>query len=198
MPKTPESGGIPLPPSWPPFTRDIWDDRAEGLLESLGRMGHELEGYVCVPAVHSVGDYVPPKPAAADAPSAASSTTGGGEKPPVKPTKPLITYEQRRKFITKTMDLHRHAVGGGRSGRRGRAECVAFLRYTLEKLDEQQQEAMEEGDDETVMNIMENSVTASARTHWLYPVSRFSISISINLGVTYFGCIFLGVFISEE
>src|SRR5210317_1079874 len=147
MPKTPESGGIPLPPSWPPFTRDIWDVRAEGLLESLGRMGHELEGYVCVPAVHSVGDYVPPKSAATDAPSAASSTTGGGEKPPVKPTKPLITYEQRRKFITKTMDLHRHAVGGGRSGRRGRAECVAFLRYTLEKLDEQQQEAMEEGDE---------------------------------------------------
>jgi len=161
MPKTPESGGIPLPFSWPPFTRDIWDDRAESLLESLGRMGHELEGYIVVPAVHSAGDYVPPKQqkeqvesssVVSETATSAAHSGGGGEdgkpkKPAVKPTKALITYEQRRKFITKSMDLHRHTVGGGRSGRRGRAEVVAFLRYTLEKLDEKQQEAMEEGDE---------------------------------------------------
>eukprot|EP00984_Skeletonema_dohrnii_P015091 scaffold6458_cov107-Skeletonema_dohrnii-CCMP3373.AAC.1 len=159
MPKTPESGGIPLPYSWPPFTRDVWDDRAESLLESLGRMGHELEGYIVVPAVNSVGEYVPPKQedssssvAAAESDTAADNTAGGedgkSKKPAVvKPTKPLLTYEQRRKFITKSMDLHRHTVGGGRSGRRGRAEVVAFLRYTLDKLDEKQQEAMEEGDE---------------------------------------------------
>jgi len=156
MPKTPESGGIPLPYSWPPFNRDVWDDRAESLLESLGRMGHELEGYIVVPAVNSVGEYVPPKQeadsslsvAAAESDTAADNTAGGEDgKQPKKPTKPLITYEQRRKFITKSMDLHRHTVGGGRSGRRGRAEVVAFLRYTLDKLDEKQQEAMEEGDE---------------------------------------------------
>lgn len=166
MPKTPESGGIPLPYSWPPFTRDIWDERAESLLESLGRMGHELEGYVVVPPVHSVGDYVPPKKqeeveadssavvadsatssAAADADAGGNEDSNKPKKPTVKPTKALITYEQRRKFITKSMDLHRHTVGGGRSGRRGRAEVVAFLRYTLDKLDEKQQEAMEEGDE---------------------------------------------------
>eukprot|EP00577_Skeletonema_sp_RCC1716_P003644 CAMPEP_0113431370 /NCGR_PEP_ID=MMETSP0013_2-20120614/33549_1 /TAXON_ID=2843 ORGANISM="Skeletonema costatum, Strain 1716" /NCGR_SAMPLE_ID=MMETSP0013_2 /ASSEMBLY_ACC=CAM_ASM_000158 /LENGTH=1481 /DNA_ID=CAMNT_0000320359 /DNA_START=19 /DNA_END=4464 /DNA_ORIENTATION=+ /assembly_acc=CAM_ASM_000158 len=156
MPKTPESGGIPLPYSWPPFNRDVWDDRAESLLESLGRMGHELEGYIVVPAVNSVGEYVPPKQeadsslsvAAAESDTAADNTAGGEDgKQPKKTTKPLITYEQRRKFITKSMDLHRHTVGGGRSGRRGRAEVVAFLRYTLDKLDEKQQEAMEEGDE---------------------------------------------------
>eukprot|EP00584_Thalassiosira_punctigera_P003013 CAMPEP_0172539076 /NCGR_PEP_ID=MMETSP1067-20121228/10348_1 /TAXON_ID=265564 ORGANISM="Thalassiosira punctigera, Strain Tpunct2005C2" /NCGR_SAMPLE_ID=MMETSP1067 /ASSEMBLY_ACC=CAM_ASM_000444 /LENGTH=88 /DNA_ID=CAMNT_0013324701 /DNA_START=174 /DNA_END=436 /DNA_ORIENTATION=+ len=49
MPKTPESGGIPLPPSWPPFTRDTWDERARCLLESLSRMGREMEDYAAVP-----------------------------------------------------------------------------------------------------------------------------------------------------
>jgi len=122
-------------------------------------MGHELEGYIVVPAVNNVGDYIAPKQtdssSAADSAmvgSAAGAGADGSEdgqpkKPAVKPTKPLITYEQRRKFITKSMDLHRHTVGGGRSGRRGRAEVVAFLRYTLDKLDEKQQEAMEEGDE---------------------------------------------------
>jgi len=61
----------------------------------------------------------------------------------VKPTKPLRTYEQRRKFIVKAMDLHRHTIGGGRSGRRGRAECTAFLRFVLEILDDQYEEALE-------------------------------------------------------
>ena len=159
MPKTPESGGIPLPYSWPPFTRDKWEERSESLLESLGRMGHELEGYVVVPPVHKVGDYVPPKkeeekkdddevktePVKSDAATEGTNTSSAKNKPAVKPTKALITYEQRRKFIMKAMDLHRHTVGGGRSGRRGRAEVVAFLRYTLERLDEKQQEAMEEG-----------------------------------------------------
>ena len=50
MPKTPESGGIPLPYSWPPFNRADWDNRAYALLASLSRMGHEDEDYASVPA----------------------------------------------------------------------------------------------------------------------------------------------------
>eukprot|EP00578_Thalassiosira_sp_NH16_P031568 CAMPEP_0181079874 /NCGR_PEP_ID=MMETSP1071-20121207/2261_1 /TAXON_ID=35127 /ORGANISM="Thalassiosira sp., Strain NH16" /LENGTH=162 /DNA_ID=CAMNT_0023161303 /DNA_START=217 /DNA_END=701 /DNA_ORIENTATION=+ len=61
----------------------------------------------------------------------------------VKHTKVLKTYEQRRKFLVKAMDMHRHTIGGGRSGRRGRAECVAFFRHVLEMLDDQYEQALE-------------------------------------------------------
>jgi len=49
--------------------------------------------------------------------------------------------------------MHRHTIGGGRSGRRGRAECVSFFRRVLEILDEQYEEALKAegvgvGDDE--------------------------------------------------
>lgn len=60
----------------------------------------------------------------------------------IKQTKVLKTYEQRRKFIVKAMDLHRHTIGGGRSGRRGRAECTSFFRRALEILDDQYEEAL--------------------------------------------------------
>ena len=61
----------------------------------------------------------------------------------IPPTRLLHTFGQRKAFIVKSMDLHRHTIGGGRSGRRGRAECVAFLRYALEILEEQREEALE-------------------------------------------------------
>jgi hypothetical protein len=66
----------------------------------------------------------------------------GEMKLTIKPTKVLKTYEQRRKFIVKAMDMHRHTIGGGRSGRRGRAECTSFFRRVLEILDDQYEEAL--------------------------------------------------------
>ena len=87
-----------------------------------------------------------------DASTAAAAVTSGGEDKvdeeevdkPVKPTKVLKTYEARRQFIVKVLDFHRHSIGGGRSGRRGRAECTAFFRYVLEILDDQYNDAIEE------------------------------------------------------
>jgi hypothetical protein len=92
-------------------------------------MGHENEGYVDVPPKLFLeeGDTKKKMDDDEDVPS----------------TQLLHTYAQRRTFIVKSMDLHRHTIGGGRSGRRGRAECVAFLRTVLEKLDEMKEEAWE-------------------------------------------------------
>eukprot|EP01082_Thalassiosira_pseudonana_P005045 g4580.t1 g4580 contig15:1332458-1334248(+) len=108
-------------------------------------MGYENDGY----AHHDAVPYITEDGCAAgDGEVVAPSTreevenrSGDGERAWVKPSKLLRTFAQRRTFITKSMDLHRHTIGGGRSGRRGRAECVAFLRYTLEVLDEMQEEA---------------------------------------------------------
>ncbi|KAL3801016.1 hypothetical protein HJC23_002309 [Cyclotella cryptica] len=146
MPKTPESGGIPLPQTWPPFTRSTWDARAQSLITSLGRMGHENEGY----AYHEARVYLDPDGGGTRSPSSGGGTTGDNHASPpveqenheeVEPTRLLHTYAQRRAFVVKSMDLHRHTIGGGRSGRRGRAECVAFLRRVIEMLDEQREEA---------------------------------------------------------
>lgn len=135
------------------------------LLESLSRMGHEDEDYAAVPAAvnlskdalakaqegreeSSIG-LAKIKKKEEDKEKGKPKTEGESDVEPeqeeeedknrlkVKPTKALRTYEQRRKFIVKSMDLHRHTIGGGRSGRRGRAECVAFFRRVLEMLDEQ-------------------------------------------------------------
>ena len=209
MPKTPESGGIPLPYSWPPFNRADWDNRAYALLASLSRMGHEDEDYASVPAAINLSKKALAKAASqreesslglakirnkekkavsdmegddgtkkeegtiTDETTEKSSVEGEDknnngdntekkdsdvkkedeeEDDPnqlkVKPTKVLKTFEQRRKYIVKVMDLHRHTVGGGRSGRRGRAESTAFFRYVLQILDEQYEEALEAGGEE--------------------------------------------------
>ena len=173
MPKTPESGGIPLPASWPPFNRDMWDDRAHCLLESLSRMGHEDEDYASVPAAinMSKGSLARAAKGRQESSIAKQATKEGANEDAakvrpddeeeeeveeetrlrVKPTRVLKTFEQRRKFIVKAMDMHRHTIGGGRSGRRGRAECVSFFRRVLEILDEQYEEALKAegvGDDE--------------------------------------------------
>ena len=96
-------------------------------------MGHENEGYKEVkPVLFLTDELLKAKPV---------TTNPDGEDIP--PTRLLHTFGQRRAFITKSMDLHRHTIGGGRSGRRGRAECVAFLRYALEILEEQRQEVIE-------------------------------------------------------
>ena len=167
MPRTPDAGGIPLPPSWPPFNRDCWHDRARCLIDSLSRHGHEGEDYASVPPALNLTKGALAKAAAGREESsiglakkaAGGGKNGGGDEddaPPeekgeeedpnrleVKPTRVLKTYEQRRKYIAKAMDMHRHTIGGGRSGRRGRAECIAFLRYCLEVLDEQYADALE-------------------------------------------------------
>jgi len=175
MPKTPESGGIPLPASWPPFNRDMWDDRAHCLLESLSRMGHEDEDYASVPAAINMckGSLARAAKGRQESSIAKQATKEGAKEDAtkgrpddeeeeevedetrlrVKPTRVLKTFEQRRKFIVKAMDMHRHTIGGGRSGRRGRAECVSFFRRVLEILDEQYEEALKAegvgvGDDE--------------------------------------------------
>lgn len=141
MPKTPESGGIPLPHSWPPFTRSTWDARVASLLSSLGRMGHENEAYKEVkPVLFLTEELLKAKPV---------TESENGEETPT--TRLLHTFGQRKAFLTKSMDLHRHTIGGGRSGRRGRAECVAFLRYALEMLEEQRDEVIQSmpADEET-------------------------------------------------
>ena len=170
MPRTPDAGGIPLPPSWPPFNRDCWHDRARCLIDSLSRHGHEGEDYASVPPALNLTKGALEKAAAGREESsiglAKKAATGGGkngggdaddaprseekgeeEEDPnrleVRPTKVLKTYDQRRRYIAKAMDMHRHTIGGGRSGRRGRAECIAFLRYCLEVLDEQYADALE-------------------------------------------------------
>ena len=71
---------------------------------------------------------------------------------PIKRAKVLKTYEHRRRFICKQLDLMRNTVGGGRSGRKGRAECSAFFRHVLELLDTQYEAAMAAETDETIIN----------------------------------------------
>ncbi|KAL7469516.1 hypothetical protein ACHAXS_009779 [Conticribra weissflogii] len=183
-PAPPSGGGIPLPPTWPPFTRDTWDERAHSLLESLSRMGYP--DYSIHPPLFSKGmlrlrstagedgggeDGIAPTEDAtkkrkkskagagagrsatpSDATAAAAETqtperASAATTPPdpaqhpEKLPKPLLTYSARRKFLANAMDRMRRTIGGGRSGRRGRAECVAFLRRVLEILDEMQEEA---------------------------------------------------------
>jgi hypothetical protein len=145
MPKTPESGGIPLPHTWPPFTRSTWDARVASLLSSLGRMGHENEGYVeTKPVLFLTEELIKAKP-----------VDNVDDPEGIAPTRLLHSFGQRKAFIVKSMDLHRHTIGGGRSGRRGRAECVAFLRYALEILDGQREVALEAcpADEETGLLI---------------------------------------------
>lgn len=78
---------------------------------------------------------------------AKKATATGANRLSAKPTKPLLTFQQRRKYVVKSMDMHRHTSGGGRSGRRGRAECTAFFRYVLEVLDAQHQDALDAQED---------------------------------------------------
>jgi hypothetical protein len=104
-------------------------------------MGHENEGYKEVkPVLFLTEELLKAKPV---------SKSEDGEEIPT--TRLLHTFGQRKAFLTKSMDLHRHTIGGGRSGRRGRAECVAFLRYALEILEEQRDEVIQSmpADEET-------------------------------------------------
>ncbi|KAL3777497.1 hypothetical protein ACHAW5_000563 [Stephanodiscus triporus] len=154
----------------------MWDARAHCLLESLSRMGHEDEDYASVPAAinmskgslaraakgrreSSIGIAKQTAKECAKEDATMGLPDGEDEEEEdedetrlkVKPTRVLKTYEQRRKFIVKAMDMHRRTIGGGRSGRRGRAECVSFFRRVLEILDEQYEEALGAdgvGDDE--------------------------------------------------
>jgi len=71
---------------------------------------------------------------------------------PIKRAKVLKTYEHRRRFICKQLDLMRNTVGGGRSGRKGRAECGAFFRHVLDLLDTQYEAALAAETDETIIN----------------------------------------------
>ena len=92
-------------------------------------MGHENEGYSEVPPVlFLTEELMKQKPV--------EKSENEGEED-IAPTRLLHTFGQRKAYLVKSMDLHRHTIGGGRSGRRGRAECVAFLRYALEVLEEQ-------------------------------------------------------------
>ncbi|EJK47353.1 hypothetical protein THAOC_33929, partial [Thalassiosira oceanica] len=72
--------GIKMPPTWPPFTRSTWDDRARSFLESLSRMGREDELYPSVPMAlnGSEGELRRVRGLAVPSSLAAAGTEGGG------------------------------------------------------------------------------------------------------------------------
>ena len=107
-----------MPPTWPPFTRSTWDDRARSFLDSLSRMGREDDLYASVPMAlnGSEGELervrrlaVPSSLAAAGEVGADGKEDGsGGGEPGGKVRKGMISRtpsEESIKSIPRRFDL---------------------------------------------------------------------------------------------